>query len=336
MEDKYFSNECMSSIQPVERDVRKRVKKKKETKVQWASNLNEIIPHCMFVDLSFDNKLMAVADGGTQLDCMPTYIANELLQRNIIKHISKLTVPIQLSFGKTGVISKLDQYVEGAGLIGIIAVGDDIACPLISEINFTKQGLNVFKTDTNIYVLTKDGKIVVEGVRDIKQSNNELWKFDLELLMKLPSPCLPIENVQNSLLLSNNKSVTCNLARPKYGKMQIVTARKAQRAFGTSYNTIADTVQNGAIRDVPADVTHDLFRKVDEKDDGGSIAYQLSHHKFNRRSGSGVTNYEVGVCFSVDKLGVYKPSTFGATAAYLFTELATDVCIPFAIKEATS
>ena len=301
----------MSSIQPVEKDVRKRVKKKQEFKVQWATHLLNFIPQCMFVDLdlSSDNKLMAVSDGGTQLDCMPTHIAKQLLQRNIIKHISKLSVPIQLSFGKTGAFSHLDQYIEGAGLIGVIAVGDDIACPLISEINFTKQGLNVFKTDTSIYVLTNDGQIIIEGIRDVKHSDKELWKFDLELLMQLPSPVL----LADSVLSTNNESITCNLARPKYGKMQIVTARKAQRAFGTSYKAIADTVQNGAIRDVPSDVTHDLFRKVDEKGDGGSIAYQLSHFKFNRRTGSGVTSYKIGICFSVDKLGVYKSSTIGAT-----------------------
>ena len=149
---------------------------KQQFKVQWATNLFDFIPQCMFVnlDLSSDNKLMAISDGGTQLDCMPTHIAKQLLQRNIIKHISNLSIPIQLSFGKTGAFSQLDQYIEGAGLISVIAVGDDIACPLIPEINFTKQGLNVFKTDTSIYVLTKDGKIVIEGVRDLKQSDNEL------------------------------------------------------------------------------------------------------------------------------------------------------------------
>jgi hypothetical protein len=67
----------------------------------------------MFVDLCVHNKLMAIADGGTQLDCIPMNIAKELLQRNVVKQISKLSVPIQLSFGKTGVISQLDYYFEG-------------------------------------------------------------------------------------------------------------------------------------------------------------------------------------------------------------------------------
>ena len=320
MQKVFNSVDISSSLKPSDINFRKRVKKKV---LQWNPKVEYIHNVCMVTNCSIDSPILAISDGGTQIDCIPMSIAKDLLRRKVISDIFKLKPPIQLTFGKKGVVSVLDHFIQGNGLLDNVAVGVDIACPLISEINFTKKGLQVLKTNTSIYILRKDGTIVIEGSRNVANNENELWKLDLQLLLSLSHPAK----------VSNLK---CNLIRPQFDKDQIVNARKAQRAFGTSYKAIADTIQNEAIRNVPANLTHDVFRKVSDKDGGGSLAYQLSHHTFIHKGGSGVSPEEIGSVFSVDKIGPYPPSTFGATSAYLFVESATGTLFPFAIKSGTS
>ena len=118
----------------------------------------------------------------------------------------------------------------------------------------------------------------------------------------------------------------CFSARPTFSASDVREGRRAQKCFG-ALNALANTIENGAIRDVPISITPALLRHIADLKD--NIPYELSHRRRFTQGGSGIHTIVLGEECSFDELGKFKPSTFGASSAILISDRASGVSIPY-------
>jgi hypothetical protein len=125
---------------------------------------------------------------------------------------------------------------------------------------------------------------------------------------------------------SADTTAACFSARPTFCASDVREGKRAQRCFG-ALNALADTIEAGAIRDVPSTISPALLRRIADLKD--NIPYELSQRRRFIQGGSGIHTIVSGEECSLDELGKYRPSTFGAHSAILISDRATGVATPY-------
>ena len=252
------------------------------------------------------------------IDIIPLSLAQELVRLGIVRKIETEMSPFKVIFGKEGAVSDIDSFIRGAGLLDKVFVSSDVREALISDITFTDKGITIVKTSGKVRGFLSDGTLVFTGHRDRSNSDRALWHLDLIQLLKatLPSPTSSFPNA----CYHTSHPTLCLSARPTHSHSDVREARRLQRSVGC-LGGIADSIEAGAITDVPPGVVGGLLRKVASHHD--YIPYELSHRRRYLGGGSVTHTLRPGAEFSFDEIGKWEPSTFGATTAVLIADRAT-------------
>jgi len=264
------------------------------------------------------NQYNQIIDGNSMINVIPTIMANDLIGHGIVNKMEQEDKPFQVTFGKEEAVSTLQKFIRGAGLIDKVYISSDIRVAIISEITFTDQGITIIKTADNVWGITNMGNVAFTGHRHHTITDKALWEIDIVQLLQAPAPSHP----------PINQDIQCFSMRPTFNKADVRVARKLQKSFG-ALHALADTIEAGAIQDVPSTLTPALLRRIAEFKD--NIPFELSHRRKSHFGGSGVHTIRPGEEFNFDEIGKWKPSTFGATSAILISDRATGVCTPYGI-----
>ena len=136
----------------------------------------------------------------------------------------------------------------------------------------------------------------------------------------------------NGEVIDGARDKYVGVARPTYSKKDERAGRKMLKNWGNgSARSKALTLERGAMRDVPKEITPALLRVIASRND--NPIYSMCKRKIPSQGGSGVGYVLTGQVVSFDDMGQYQASTWGAVYGGLFMDMGSKLVIPYAMTE---
>lgn len=296
-----------------------------------------------------DTVSSTIADRGTTANIMNLATAQKLIQEGIIEEITPMenNENIVIVFGKKSAREQVLGTIKGAGLLDTIYVVENAESTLISDTSFTGKGVVLIQDDDSLYGVI-NGEIVLKGIRNKGSSissNESLWNLDIRELLcaVLPGRNGGVQDqsdnasalqIATSINEHHNRrgsnvdnetgeiQITAAPARPTYTIEDVRKARQLIKGWGNrSPSSLADTIENNAVKNIPTWLTPALLRAV--ASDKSNVPLLLSTTRKFTRGGTGIRSNKAGECISFDDHGKFIPSTYGACFAAMLTDEAT-------------
>jgi hypothetical protein len=94
-------------------------------------------------------------------------------------------------FGKAEAMKEVMATIEGKGLLGEIAVVQNVEATLLTDLDFTRHpGMVLLEDDTHL-IGWCNGRTIFRGMRNpegASGTSEQLWLLDLDTLLQLPAP----------------------------------------------------------------------------------------------------------------------------------------------------
>lgn len=241
------------------------------------------------------------------------------------------STPQYVMFGRKDAKAKITGYMYGCGLMGQVAVVEEVTVNLISVKNLCQQHLTVSYTKSAVLVLSSDGTVVHRGYFD---EELELWRFDITSLMLQEVPR------QHKIHPANNDQQTSNTAygaikpRGRVSARQLNLVRELHIALQhLPYSTMADALESGAWRGISPEITPALCRRVAAQRNCVICAecFWTQDHEV----GSGLRVFLPGEWFAFDNIGTFLTPSMGCTKACNIEDMGTGYGRVYGIKKKT-
>jgi hypothetical protein len=137
---------------------------------------------CCAVVTAEDHAQPTLSDSGSNIDIITKETAALLeLKYGFVYYPVPSGIASQyVMFGRKDARAKIIGFMYGCGLLGQVAVVEDVGVNLISVKNLCQKRLTVSYTDSEVLVLSVEGTLVHRGSFD---EGMQLWKFDIVSLM---------------------------------------------------------------------------------------------------------------------------------------------------------
>ena len=235
-------------------------------------------------------------------------------------------------FGKNDSKEQVVGHMYGEGLVGKVAVVENVAANLISVGELTQRGLEVRYTKDRVEILSQGGEeVLFVGPYD---PETRLYQLDIVHLMlasaaptrkegedkkKAGGGAEELREEENFAGGAKEEPKT----KERFTKRAIRLALELHKNFRhVPFSTMADCVQCGAWKGLDPDITPALLRELAARK--ACIVCAVNRWNQQHRKGSGAEVYPVGKVFAFDYLGKFSPpSRNGETGSFLFTDLGS-------------
>ena len=214
-----------------------------------------------------------------------------------------------VTFGKRSARSKIVGYMWGKGLLGKVAVVEDVAANLISVRSFCQRGMKVEYDKEQVIVRSEEtGEVLFTGRFD---GNIQLYTMDIADLMMSQGTKEGHKESEMSRAkwcAATNEERDFRLRRKKRFKERAV--RKAMDLHRNMrhipFSTMADNIEMGTWASLDSEITPALLRELAEK----RSCIVCATNRWNEVSGigSGTRVYKVGEAFAFDYQGPIRPT----------------------------
>ena len=270
-----------------------------------------------------------ISDSGTNIDVCSRKTARFLQGCGLRYFEVKKGDPKQcVIFGKEDAREQVIGHMYGEGLMGKVAVVENVAANLISVGALTQRGLEVRYTKDRVEILKKGGEeVLFIGPYD---PETRLYHLDIIHLMLAPAPTEEgASNRGGGAKGQNGQESFAGGAKEKPKTVVRFKARALRLGMElhknfrhVPFSTMADNVECGAWKGLDPDITPALLRELSAR--RACIVCAVSRWNQEHREGSGARVYEVGRVFAFDYQGKFSPtSRNGETGEFLFTDLGS-------------
>ena len=300
-------------------------------------------------------RLCMVADRGATVHIVSKAMAATLAAAGLVAPFVRADGEDRtIIFGKATATSPVLGAFDGWGkrpIITDVHVVEELECGLVSDRLLTQQGYVLFNSDEHLMVLKRVGGTWVTALtarRDVRAqegSPGSLWAYDVE---KLFTAQVPEEEDDGDADGGDAEQLGAGCvdggggeehfagsARPTFTIDDVRRARAVLKNWGNgSARGKVLTLQHNAMLDVPEWLTPALMQHIGARND--NPRYAMCKRLIPSRGGSGVHVVQVGKRVSCDDIGKLPMSTWGATYAGLFMDVASRYIVAFAMSEKTT
>ena len=294
--------------------------------------------------------IKTISDSGTNIDVMSYWTAQYLHQCGLVFRKCREDEPKRyIVFGKESARELILGYMQGQGLLGKVAVVNNIAANLISVTAFTQRGMLVTYSASQVEIRrASDNEIVFVGPYD---ATTGLYHLDLIHLMLAPGlgeqgKGQAQKSAQQGTSFAASAQAapaTATTTAPSAAAEAEAGAEEAEdgqdqpifkqaalhrgRLFHENmehvpYSTIADNIESGTWTGLHPDLTPALMRELARRHD--CIICGVSRWNQEHPKGSGDDNYPVGHTVALDYQGKISPtSKNGETGEFVLTDIGS-------------
>ena len=210
------------------------------------------------------------------------------VQEGLVDEIHPMEVEVWIQFGIESARVKVVGMIHGQGLLGeLYVLENDLPLVLISDISFTEKGV-VLIQDNEQLLGVAHRQIEVVGWRDPQASRTDkaaMWQLDLRALIQRPDPRLraKVEEERHQITAEEvvrlmqaawdaqdsekeeaetGRNMWCAGARPTFSVADVRMGRRFLKNMGVSPFTMAVTLEQQALGDIPTWLTPALIRAI--------------------------------------------------------------------------
>ena len=278
--------------------------------------------------------IATIADRGTAAEIVSRGVAEMLVRERLVDRIHPLAEEVWIQFGVETARVPAVGVIYGQGPLGeLFVVENGLPLVLISDISFTEKGVVLVQDNTHLLGVAY-GQIELVGRRDATAPRTDtaaMWQLDLRLLLRRPDPRLRarMEEAQHQLTALEvarlmqvawveggavvgkeaGSAMVCAGAHPTYAIADVRAGRRFLKNVGISPFTVAATLENPALKNVPAWLTPALMRAIGHA--RGNVPGMITTARKHPAGGTGIASTQPGEVMCWDIIGKFPASTWG-------------------------